>query len=239
MALPLHSLLLAAGEGTRLRPITTDTPKCLVKIKDQPLLGWWFDQLEGLGCQAVRVNTHHLAEQVQSFINNRACAEMSVETVFEPKLLGTAGSLFANKDFFAGSTGLLIHADNVTCANLKEFLLAHETRPTHCLLTMLTFTTTTPQSCGIVEIDQKGVVTSFHEKSANPPGTRANGAIYLFDGCFLDWLGTIDPSLNDFSTQIIPKLLCRIYTWHTESFYCDIGTPASLREAQLKMRNIF
>ena len=65
MKKPFRALLLAAGLGTRLRPITLETPKCLVPIGGEPLLGRWLRQLELAGCEAVLINTHYLADQVR------------------------------------------------------------------------------------------------------------------------------------------------------------------------------
>ena len=148
------------------------------------------------------------------------------------ELLGTAGTLLANQDFFEGSTGLLIHADNVMSDDLNGFLEAHSRRPAECLLTMLTFRTDQPSRCGIVMTDERGVVTSFHEKVPNPPGNCANGAIYGFDSELLKTLNKIDPKPSDFSTEVIPSLLGRINTWHICSPYIDIGTPGALQSAQ-------
>ena len=227
-----RALLLAAGLGTRLRPVTLKTPKCLVKIGGEPLMGRWLRQLELAGCEAVLVNTHHLADQVRDFLINWKSPVMSVESVHEPHLLGTGGTLMANQEFFSGSTGLLIHADNAMAGDLKSFLSAHLNRETCCLLTMLTFTTDTPSSCGIVEIDDKQIVQAFHEKVGKPPGDRANGALYAFERDFLDHLNLMNQSPRDFSTEVIPKLLGRIQTWHTHDAYLDIGTPEALTSAQ-------
>ena len=162
---------------------------------------------------------------------------MTVQTVHEPELLGTAGTLIANQKFFRGSTGLLIHADNAMAGGIKDFLAAHYRRQDSCLLTMLTFETSTPRSCGIVEIDSQQVVQAFHEKVDKPPGNRANGALYAFEQDFLDHLNLMNQIPSDFSTQVIPKLLGRIQSWHTEEEYLDIGTPEALTYAQHLMRD--
>ena len=122
MTQPFRTLLLAAGLGTRLRPITLNTPKCLVPIQGEPLLGRWLRQLDLNGCDSVLINTHYLAEEVEAFLKSWQSSTMSVETVYEPVLLGTAGTLLANQEFFRSGTGLLIHADNVMAASLKDFL---------------------------------------------------------------------------------------------------------------------
>jgi mannose-1-phosphate guanylyltransferase len=232
MSRPLRALLLAAGLGTRLRPFTLHTPKCLAPIGDKPLLGHWLSKLEAAGCEAVLINTHHLADQVEQFVQNWPRTAMAIETVHEPELLGTAGTLMDHQAFFEGATGLLIHADNAMAADLADLLLAHAQRPSHCLLTMLTFTTSTPSSCGIVEIDATGVVTAFHEKVADEPGNRANGALYAFDADLLAFAKQMSKPTSDFSTEVIPALMGKIYTWHTTEAYLDIGTTETMERAQ-------
>ena len=232
MSRPLRALLLAAGLGTRLRPITLHTPKCLVPVAGEPLLGRWLRQLEAAGCEAVLINTHHLADQVVAFLQERTASQMRVHTIHEPELLGTAGTLLANRSFFEGATGLLIHADNAMAGDLQGLLAAHAARPAHCLLSMLTFRTDQPRSCGIVATDASGVVTAFHEKVADPPGTCANGALFAFNPEFVELLTRMHPLPSDFSTEVIPTLMGRIQSWHTELPYLDIGTPAALAAAQ-------
>jgi mannose-1-phosphate guanylyltransferase len=97
---------------------------------------------------------------------------------------------------------------------------------------MLTFKTDTPSSCGIVEIDDQHIVQAFHEKLSNHLGNRANGAIYAFEQPLLDNLNRMAPLPSDFSTEVIPRLLGRIQTWHTDQAYLDIGTPEALTAAQ-------
>ena len=229
---PLRALLLAAGLGTRLRPITLHTPKCLVTIGGEPLLGRWLRQLEAVGCEAVLVNTHYLAGKVQAFLKGWRSDGMKVHTVHEPELLGTAGTILANEGFFQGATGLLIHADNAMADNLGGLLKAHRQRPTGCRLTMLTFRTDQPRSCGIVDTDELGVVTAFHEKVSDPPGDCANGAVYAFNADFVEFMKTLQPQPSDFSTEVIPHLLGRINTWHASKAFLDIGTAEALEAAQ-------
>ena len=71
---------------------------------------------------------------------------------------------------------------------------------------MMTFRTPTPSTCGIVELDSKGIVTNFYEKVLEPPGNLANGAVYLFESEVLDWIMDND-TLNDFSTEVLPQFI--------------------------------
>ncbi|WP_186484148.1 nucleotidyltransferase family protein [Synechococcus sp. A15-127] len=237
MKRPFRAILLAAGLGTRLKPITLHTPKCLVNIAGEPLLGRWLVKLELAGCDSVLINTHYLHEKVTTFLKGWQSDLMTVRTVHEPELLGTAGTLLANQEFFEGFTGLLIHADNFMKGDLETFLDAHHHRQSICELTMLTFETKTPSSCGIVEVDNQLVVRAFHEKLKEPPGNRANGALYAFEQEFLDRLNLMTPMPTDFSTEVIPEMLGRIQTWHTNQSYLDIGTPESLTTAQQLVRD--
>jgi mannose-1-phosphate guanylyltransferase len=229
MPTPVSALLLAAGIGSRLRPLTDTLPKCLVPIHGKPLLGLWLDMLHQAGIDDITINTHYLAPQVEAFVRSRPDTE-KVRLAYEPKLLGTAGTLLANYKNFRNDTLMLVHADNLSRFDVKTFIAAHAKRPPQTVLTMMTFDTDVPQQCGIVELDKNGTVMKFHEKVANPPGTRANAAVYLMDK---DFIRTLDnKSLSDFSTEVLPHLMGKIYTWHNACYHRDIGTPENLRRAK-------
>ena len=101
---------------------------------------------------------------------------------------------------------------------------------------MMTFRTDSPQSCGIVEEDERGVVTAFHEKVANPPGDRANAAVYIFEPEIVGFLADLGKEVIDLSTEVIPHFVGRICTFHNSEYHRDIGTPESLRRAELEFR---
>lgn len=224
----MRALLLAAGLGTRLRPLTEKIPKCLVPIGGKPLLEIWLDRLSAAGIGPFLVNTHYLAEQVEEFVEFNFYKPV-VTLVREDNLLGTAGTLINNLKFFEASDGLLIHADNYCLANFAEFQDAHSARPPGCLITMMTFRTDNPSACGIVELDQRGVVVGFHEKVTNPPGNIANGAIYILSAEFLSELDRISclKTIRDFSLDVLPSFVGKIFTYETEEILCDIGTSQS------------
>ena len=229
----MKALLLAAGFGTRLRPLTNTTPKCLVTIKGQALLSIWLERLTQAGIEAFLINTHYLSDQVESFIKGSLYSD-KVTLVREEKLLGTAGTLIANLNFFEGQDGLLVHADNYCLANFHDFIKAHNQRPSYCVMTMMTFRSETPETCGIVEIDAKGVVVGFHEKVVNPPGNLANCAVYLLSQELMQTLATDLHEVSDFSSEVIQHLLGRIYTYETQEYFIDIGSPESYGKANSK-----
>ena len=126
----------------------------------------------------------------------------------------------------------MIHSDNFTTSNLHGLINAHKNKSKNCLLTMLTFRTITPKSCGIVDINKEGIVQAFHEKVNNPPSNLANGAIYIFNKELSKWLKLQNRQLKDFSNDVLPYLTGKIQTWHTREFFIDIGTPESLKVAR-------
>lgn len=227
----MRALLLAAGLGTRLRPLTDRIPKCLVPIRGRPLLGYWLDLLLGNGIERVLVNTHHLAGAVRDFVAGSPWRSR-VALVHEERLLGTGGTVLANRGFFEGSAFLVAHADNLTRFDVRAFIRRHERRPAGVAITMMTFRADSPQSCGIVEEDARGVVTAFHEKVANPPGDRANAAVYIFEPEVIEFLASLGKDVIDLSTEVIPAFVGRILTFHNSDYHRDIGTPEALRRAQ-------
>ena len=226
-----RALLLAAGFGSRLMPLTKNKPKCLMEINGIPLLEYWLINLEKTGCESVLINTHYLSEQIDSYLKKRQKSSMIIETSFEKNLLGTGGTLKKNLSYFKNEIGLLIHADNYTNLNLNEFIKFHVNSKNNTLLSMVTFMTDDPQKCGIVKVNEKGVLIDFEEKPNNPKSNLANGAIYLFDQRFIKELEKLNP-ITDFSKDIIFKFKGRIQTWFTNDVLIDIGNPHSLDKAR-------
>ena len=227
----VKALLLAAGLGTRLHPLTEKWPKCLMPIGKRPLLEHWLETLHSVNVSEVVVNLHHHSKIVKEFLN-RPRFKGWVHPVYEETLLGTAGTLRANKDYFRGCTTLLVHADNWCQCEFTDFLNYHQyNRPKHCSITMMTFESPTPETCGIIETNKFGVVTAFHEKSNDPPGNLANGAVYLLEP---EVIKCVEENLyfRDFSKEVIPHFLGRIASWNNRQIHRDIGSLPRLQEAQ-------
>lgn len=225
----MKAILLAAGYGRRLRPLTLDTPKCLIPINGKPLLEIWLEKLSKLKIGPFLVNTHYLHKKVENFIYNCPYKE-DVSLVYEPKLLGTAGTIRQNLEFANCNDCFLIHSDNYVLDDLKEFIKAHNARPKECLITMMIFRVQEPKKAGIVVVDNN-IVTEFYEKKDVDKGNLANGAIYLLSEEFLKHYQFNYSHCKDFSTEIIPSLLGKIYTYETKSKFLDIGSIDSLRLA--------
>jgi mannose-1-phosphate guanylyltransferase len=227
----LKALLLAAGLGTRLKPLTEVLPKCLMPINGQPLLGLWLERLCAAGISDIVVNLHHHAALVREYLERSPFAR-SVTLAEEPQLLGTAGTLAHHREHFAGASVLFAHADNLSLFSPDEFAAAHRARPASAAMTMMTFRTDAPKQCGIVRLDARGAVAEFHEKSPDPPGNLANAAVYIVEPEVIDFAR--GRGLTDFSTQVLPHFIGRIHTFHNNRYHRDIGTIAALVRAQFE-----
>ena len=123
----MKAFLLAAGLGTRLRPLTDHMPKCLVPVEGRPLLDLWLDNFRRAGVDEVLVNLHHRPDQVRSHLRPTAGSPRSA-TSYEPILLGSAGTLAADRDFVGSDEVFLaVNADNLTDFDLGR-LTAHSRR---------------------------------------------------------------------------------------------------------------
>jgi len=227
----MRAILLAAGYGTRLRPLTDHLPKCLVPICEKPLLDYWLEMLTGAGVEKILVNTHYLPETVSNHIMNSPFTS-KVTIVHEDTILGTAGTLLKNKAFFASEPVMLIHADNLSLFDVNSFIQAYEEREKGIDITMMTFTTDAPRTCGIVDLDQQGVVRGFYEKVENPPGNLANAAVYILSPAVIEFIASLGKEVIDFSTEILPNFIGRINTFHNGGYHRDIGTLESLEAAR-------
>lgn len=229
----MKALLLAAGFGTRLRPITDRIPKCLVPVRGKPLLDYWLDMLLANGIDHVLINTHYLSEAVQTHVQSHPERE-KISLVHETDLLGTAGTVLRNRAWLQNDAFLLAHADNLTRFDVQAFINAHAKRRQGIEITMMTFETDMPESCGIVEWDEKDVVVGFHEKVSNPPSNQANAAVYIIEPSVIEFLVSLNKEIIDFSTEVIPHYISRIQIFRNTDYHRDIGTPESLRLAELE-----
>ncbi|HID55684.1 TPA: nucleotidyltransferase family protein [Candidatus Poribacteria bacterium] len=228
----MKAFLLAAGKGTRLRPLTYRIPKCLVPIRGVPLLDYWFDLFEKHGIEEVLINLHHLADKVLGFLNDRKedlrRRNIKVLTTYEPELLGSAGTILANRSFVEpGEDFLICNADNLTDADLTDLVGFH--RSHEMPLTMGLFEANEPQRCGIAELDEEGTVVSFREKPQNPKTNLANGGIYVARYSIFDHIPSKVPC--DIGYDLLPRLVGNMKGRLIRGRLMDIGTPESYRMA--------
>ena len=142
-------------------------------------------------------------KKVESYIEQSKFAGM-VDLVYEEELLLTGGTVIANKDFIGDEPFMLVHADNLSICDYKDFISAHKNRPANTEITMMTFTTDDPKSCGVIKIDNSGIIQEFHEKVQNPPSTIANGAVYIIEASVISYMERLKKVKVDFSVDVLP-----------------------------------
>jgi mannose-1-phosphate guanylyltransferase len=224
----MKAFLLAAGIGSRLRPITDTTPKCLVDIGGQALVDIWLDAFERAGVEQVLINTHHLPDAVREHIAART-GPPDVRLVFEPELLGSAGTLVANRQWVADEEFFLAgNADNLTDFDLRDLIEAH--RSGDAVATLAAFHSDNPSAGGVLEVDQSGLVVGFAEKPAAPVSDLVNAGIYAFSPALLDEIE--QPPPVDIGYHVLPRLVGRARVVPVTGYFRDIGTPEAYRKAR-------
>ena len=227
----MRALLLAAGLGTRLAPLTNTVPKCLVEIEGRPLLDYWLELLNAAGMKDILVNLHYLPQAVRDYLADSPYGA-SVKTVYEDRLLGTGGTVLNNKAFFQGGPAMVVHADNLSLFDPRAFIASFETRSADAEMTMMTFRTDAPETCGIVDLDKDGIVRGFYEKVKNPPGNLANAAVYILAPSVVRFLENLGKPVIDFSTEVLPHYIGKMNTFENDIYHRDIGNMTSLTKAR-------
>lgn len=230
------ALLLAGGLGSRLRPVTDTIPKCLVEIAGRPLLDYWFDALGSAGIRDVLINTHHLPEAVRRFIGRKNQQGFrSIET-FESRLLGSAGTIAANRDWADDAANVVIvYADNLSDLDVAELVAAH--RDHGGPMTMLLFHAPDPKACGIATLDDEGRVIEFEEKPAKPKSDLANAGVYVVTAAA--WREIADLNAFDLGFEVLPQFVGRMRGRIHSGYHRDIGDMAALSAAREAASKLF
>lgn len=226
----MKALLLAAGFGSRLGNITKETPKPLIKVGNSAILEFCLTQLSQSGVTEVVINTHYLADQIETFIENFT-TPLKIKISFEETLLGTAGTLRKHFEELSTNEFIVMHADNYFAASMKDFVAAHQKRNVGKFGTIGIFETQSPENCGVVILNPDNTVKEFHEKVANPPSNMANTAIYCFTPDIQKSLFELTEAENDISRHLIPKIMNGLFSHKFDGLFVDIGTPEGLKLA--------
>lgn len=228
----MKAFLLAAGLGTRLRPITDETPKCMLMFDGDCLLDLWLDALGDAGVDEVLVNLHHLPAVVEAHLARRRGGPV-VHTAYEPALLGSGGTLLAHREWVEEEELFLAcNGDNLTDFDLRLLVDAHRSGGREA--TLAVFRSERPQACGIVAVDGSGRMVGYAEKPDEPEGNLANAGIYALSPRVLGLLHGAPPL--DIGYDLLPALVGRAGTVEVPGYLRDIGTPDAYRRAQLEWR---
>jgi len=223
----MKAFLLAAGHGTRLRPYTDTTPKCLLPIRGTPMLEIWLRVCRRHGVSDVLVNTHAHASAVKEFVGNWRDG-IRVTVVEEPKLYGSAGTLAANRSWVEHDDKFWVfYADVLTNANLSKMIAVHDSA---CSATLGLYPVPDPGRCGIATLDANAKIRSFIEKPANPSSNLAFAGLMIATPELLDAIP--EKAGADIGFDVLPRLVGRMRGYRIPDFVLDIGTPENYESAQ-------
>jgi len=227
----MNAAILAAGLGTRLRPLTYTTPKALVPVLNRPLLGVLLAQLQEAGASRVAVNTHHLAEQVQHFLEVDSPPGLKILVRPEPQILGTGGGLRSLAAALTDGPFLALNADILTDIDLAEIFQQHQEDALDTLVL---------HDCprfNNVWLDKKGKVAGV-----GTPPPHASGPPLAYTGVqvvsprMLKWLPPAGPAdLVTAWRQAIARgeeLAAVVVSGH---FWQDLGTPEAYLTAHQRL----
>ncbi len=225
-------MVLAAGEGTRLRPLTLTTPKPMIPIGNIPLLERTLRWLAREGVQEVMINLHHLPQAIMTYVGTGRLFGVTVSYSHEEELLGTAGAVKKCEEYFGDDPFYVIYGDNlldITLAPLKQ-----RRQSTDADAVLGTFITGNPTACGLVGCDESGRINRFQEKpnAEEVFSDQANGGVYYLTSKVFNYIP--DGEAFDFGKQVFPAMLddgANLQAVPLKGYLQDTGTPENYRQA--------
>lgn len=222
--LPVDAVLMAGGKGERLRPLTETTPKPLLKVGEKCIIDYNIDRLSSYGIKHISVTVNYLKEQLEAhFALPRG--EIQVQTVREPKFLGTIGSIHFVKKFYS-DTILVMNSDLFTNINYEDFYLHFKEHNADMSVAAIPYTVSIP--LGIFDLDGRAIL-GLKEKPRYE--YYANAGIYLIKRSALD---LIPEGVTFHSTDLIEALITagrRVIRFPLVGTWIDIGTPSEYQRA--------
>ena len=222
--LPIDAVLMAGGKGERLRPLTEKTPKPLLPVGNKAIIDHNIDRLISYGVKHINVTVNYLREQIEEhFAEPRG--EVKVDTVREPKYLGTIGSIRFVKEFY-NNTILVMNSDLFTNINYEDFYLHFKEHDAEMSVAAVPYTVSVPY--GIFDLEGREIQGLIEKPTYN---YYANAGIYLIKRSALDEI----PEETFFNaTDLIEKLIAenkKVIRFPLNGTWIDIGNPQEYRKA--------
>src|SRR5438270_2572682 len=221
----MRAMVLAAGLGTRLRPLTYEITKPMVPVLDRPVMEHIVDLLDRHGFDRVIANLHYFPDSIREHFGDR------LEYRYEPELLGTAGGVRACAEFFGDEPFLVISGDALTDIDLTALAARH--RETDGIATLAVKQVPDTREFGVVLHDREGRITGFQEKPSPDEALSdlGNCGIYVFDPQIFDYFP--DSEFVDWAKDVFPVLLendVPFYIHEVREYWNDIGSLGELRK---------
>jgi len=221
----MRAMVLAAGLGTRLRPLTYEITKPMVPVLDRPVMEHIVDLLAKHGFEQVIANLHYFPDSIREYFGER------INYRYEPELLGTAGGVRECAEFFGEEPFLVISGDALTDIDLTA--LADRHRKSGGIATLAVKQVADTREYGVVLHDEDGRITGFQEKPApeDAQSDLGNCGIYVFDPRIFDYFP--DRPFVDWAQDVFPALLAQDVPFHIHEvaeYWNDVGSLAELRQ---------
>lgn len=227
----MKAVILCAGEGERLRPLTLTTPKPLLPIGGRPLVEHTIDWLRDHDAIDLFINLHHLGERIESHLGDGSRFGVRITYSHEAVIQGTAGGLRAFRGALDGPF-FVVYGDVLTRLDLDRLRADHE--GTGGIGTLVAQHTGRPHDCDILEVDETRRITAFHRAPGSfDYGDLGSAALYLLEPEILDYIP--EGGAPDFIADVFPPALAageRLYAYESDEELLDIGTPERYEDAQ-------
>jgi mannose-1-phosphate guanylyltransferase/mannose-1-phosphate guanylyltransferase/phosphomannomutase len=220
------AMIMAAGVGSRLDPLTKELPKPLVPITNKPVMDILLENLSSIGITKVIANTYYHADKIiDRYSNNNFGIDFSYIT--EQDLSGTAGGLKKCQYFFdKGETFVVLSGDGLTNANIQKGIKLHKNSNAIATIGIKKIAKSELSKFGVVVTDENGFITEFQEKPKidDAKSDFINTGIYIFDYKIFDYIP--EKTFYDFAKNVFPKLVKEhaINTFEISEYWSDIGT---------------
>ncbi|MGM9522544.1 MAG: sugar phosphate nucleotidyltransferase [Oscillospiraceae bacterium] len=227
----MKAIVMAGGEGTRLRPVTSGRPKPMVELLGKPLLEHTIELLKKYGIKEICFTLRYLPKTIEDYFSDGSGFGVKIISRVEEQPLGTAGSVRACADFIGDEDFLVISGDAVCDFDLSKCIEFHKEKNAEA--TLVLYEHPEPTEYGLVVTDSDGRIKSFVEKPAwdMVMTNRINTGIYILSPSVLKDIAPGEAF--DFGRDLFPKLLKegrRLYGFCAEGYWCDVGSPQSYRE---------
>lgn len=225
----MKAFIMAAGAGTRLRPLTYSVPKPMVPVVNKPALEHTVENLKRHGVYEVVMNLHHYPDTIKKHFGDGSAYGMRISYSFEKKLMGTAGGVKRTEKYF-DSTFMVMSGDGLTDIDLTKALDYH--RKKKALATMVLKAVDTKFDYGVTMTDRSGLIKKFVEKPkwSDVYANTVNTGIYIFEPEIFKYIP--GNTFYDFGMQVWPDLLKRkkrIFGYVMSEYWTDVGNLAEYK----------